>query len=158
MDANTPSYIRFVEDGANVIAEVTDQRALALAAAKAAIRKGNASIPRPEPDSEPTELYRHFDADGSLLYVGISLSALYRLKEHKTRSAWFGKIANITIERFPSRRAALDAEASAIRTEKTVHNRPHTSQAADLRRGRPRSIPKKRCVPFTPYLSKGEGR
>jgi hypothetical protein len=34
--------------------------------------------------SKRTSLYRHFDADGTLLYVGISLSALVRLGQDVT--------------------------------------------------------------------------
>ena len=35
------------------------------------------------------ELYRHFDRLGELLYVGISISTMRRLAQHKTQSAWF---------------------------------------------------------------------
>lgn len=65
-----------------------------------------------------TELYRHFDADGRLLYVGISYDALVRLRQHKDRSAWFSRIASITIEKHATREAALAAEAEAINREK----------------------------------------
>lgn len=34
-------------------------------------------------DPGETELYRHFAADGCLLYVGISLSAVARLTQHR---------------------------------------------------------------------------
>src|SRR5438067_656371 len=39
----------------------------------------------------PTQLYRHFDADGTLLYVGISLSALQRLRGHRA-AEWIDRI------------------------------------------------------------------
>jgi predicted GIY-YIG superfamily endonuclease len=61
-------------------------------------------------------LYRHFDKDGKLLYVGISISVIQRLSQHR-RSRWFGEIASITIEKFPSRRDAARAEMVAIRKE-----------------------------------------
>lgn len=70
----------------------------------------------------PTQLYRHFDANGRLLYVGISASATNRLGQHKRKAAWFGLIANITVETFPTRRDALVAEAIAIRDEKPLCN------------------------------------
>ena len=35
------------------------------------------------------QLYRHFDCDGVLLYVGISLSTVARLCEHKHSSKWY---------------------------------------------------------------------
>lgn len=70
----------------------------------------------------PTHLYRHFDANGTLLYVGISLSAFHRLGQHKNNAHWFKSIANMTIETFPSREKALNAERRAIRNEYPLHN------------------------------------
>ena len=70
----------------------------------------------------PTELYRHFDAKGQLLYVGISLSTVKRLGEHRCDSGWTKKITTITIERFKTRRLALDAERAAVQREHPLHN------------------------------------
>jgi hypothetical protein len=72
---------------------------------------------------KPTQLYRHYDAQGRLLYVGISLSALVRLSGHRGTSAWFDDVARVDIEMHPSRAAALKAEAAAIRDEGPMHNR-----------------------------------
>jgi hypothetical protein len=69
-----------------------------------------------------THLYRHFDKDGVLLYVGISLSAIKRLGEHKDCSHWFNSIARVDIQQFPTRQAALAAERIAISTEMPKHN------------------------------------
>jgi hypothetical protein len=69
-----------------------------------------------------TELYRHYDADGKLLYVGISLSAVIRLAAHKETSEWFNKIVQVKIERFPTRKMALVAEQAAILTENPEYN------------------------------------
>src|SRR4051812_48825187 len=78
---------------------------------------------RPRADkSGPTELYRHFDKKGQLLYIGISLSTAARLMEHRSGSGWAGKIATITIERFRSRKVALEAERLAIQAEHPIHN------------------------------------
>lgn len=68
------------------------------------------------------ELYRHFDLAGQLLYVGISLSTVQRLIQHKDRSRWFAEIARVEIERFNTRKAALQAEKAAIRRERPVYN------------------------------------
>jgi len=70
----------------------------------------------------PTSLYRHFDGDGCLLYVGISLSAVARLAEHRRESHWYSQIARVEIENFEDREDALEAEAEAIRNEKTLYN------------------------------------
>jgi hypothetical protein len=69
-----------------------------------------------------TALYRHFDSEGCLLYVGISLNAIARLANHRLTSHWFETVARVEIERFRSRQAALAAERKAIRTEKPLHN------------------------------------
>lgn len=67
-------------------------------------------------------LYRHFDAAGRLLYVGISLNALSRLSQHKSESSWFFNITRVEIEQHPTRAAAAAAEIEAIRTEDPLHN------------------------------------
>jgi predicted GIY-YIG superfamily endonuclease len=69
-----------------------------------------------------TALYRHFCQEGSLLYIGISLSALTRLGQHEEHSAWFDKIRTVTIENFQNREAAKAAEKAAIINEKPFYN------------------------------------
>lgn len=68
------------------------------------------------------ELYRHFDKDGVLVYVGISNSALKRMSGHRSQSKWFDMVVKIEIERFPTRDAALAAEETAIQNEKPLLN------------------------------------
>jgi len=67
-------------------------------------------------------LYRHFDEWENLLYVGVSLSAIQRLAQHKHQSHWFNSIEKITIERFLTRKEALEAERTAIQKENPLHN------------------------------------
>jgi hypothetical protein len=71
---------------------------------------------------QPTALYRHFDAHGKLLYVGISLSVVARLSRHVNGSHWSRQIAMITIEWHPGRPEALAAEAAAIVGERPAFN------------------------------------
>lgn len=73
----------------------------------------------------PTNLYRHFDKDDVLLYVGISLSAVNRTAQHVHQSDWAKFIARIEIETYPSRDAALAAEREAILAEHPVFNTVH---------------------------------
>lgn len=73
--------------------------------------------------SERTSLYRHFDKDGRLLYVGVSLSAISRLAQHRDSSHWFSEIASVNVEWFESRELALAAERVAVAKEKPLHNR-----------------------------------
>lgn len=78
------------------------------------------------------ELYRCYAHDGSLLYVGISLNALNRLRKHKFKSMWFGSLTNLTVEHFPTRMAALIAEQQAIIREKPVYNRFRPVEKGDM--------------------------
>ncbi len=74
--------------------------------------------------SDITILYRHFDVNSALLYVGISCNPFERTKSH-TESLWFSDIANITLEHFPNRSVALKAEKAAIKTEFPKYNIHH---------------------------------
>ena len=67
------------------------------------------------------DLYRAFDASGSLLYVGISWLAVRRIPQHAGKD-WFDDVARIDISKFQSRQEALDAEKKAIIEEKPKHN------------------------------------
>lgn len=69
-----------------------------------------------------TALYRHFDAGGQLLYVGISSSAVQRLEQRKRTAGWFGIIARIDIEWWPFRPLAERAEVAAIWHERPLWN------------------------------------
>lgn len=72
-----------------------------------------------------TSLYRHFDADGVLLYVGISIDHISRLLQHRYGSDWFYDIASVTIEHFDTPEEAVEAENLAIVGEKPVYNKKH---------------------------------
>lgn len=109
---------------------------------------------------ETTTLYRHFDASGALLYVGISLSVLDRLTAHRA-SRWHSDIAAVTLEHFPTREAALDAEAEAITNENPKYNiaRPrHRIHSPTWPRRS--SAPAKHSAPvkWSRFSPKGHGR
>lgn len=70
----------------------------------------------------PAQLYRHFNAAGQLLYIGISLAAIQRLGQHRENARWFRSIARIEIENFPDWESAAAAEVEAIEKEKPLHN------------------------------------
>lgn len=74
-----------------------------------------------------TTLYRHFDSNNNLLYIGISLSALNRLGQHKDNSHWFNSISNVTIEKFNTREEALIAEKDSILLEKPLYNKVYNT-------------------------------
>jgi hypothetical protein len=80
---------------------------------------------RAEPPEGSTHLYRYFAPDSRLLYVGISVSAFLRHKQHRTQSHWFPEAGNMTWQTFETRKEAIAAEAEAIRTERPIYNGTH---------------------------------
>lgn len=72
-----------------------------------------------------TALYRHWDADGALLYVGISSDPVRRMAEHRSASDWAHDVADTAIKWFDGREEAVKAEAQAICEEKPLHNIAH---------------------------------
>lgn len=70
----------------------------------------------------PTSLYRFFDADGTLLYVGITNALHTRLKGHESTKPWWELVRSIRVDHLPTRQAALEAEAVAIRREHPAFN------------------------------------
>ncbi len=69
-------------------------------------------------------LYRHFAADQTLLYVGISDDPFRRASQHRCVE-WSEQIAHMTVEWHPTRKSAEDAEKIAIATERPLHNKRH---------------------------------
>ena len=72
--------------------------------------------------ADETDLYRYFDDEGRLLYVGISFSAFARAVQHKRESVWFPKATFMTVEQYSSRKAACKAEEKAIKSEHPMFN------------------------------------
>jgi excinuclease UvrABC nuclease subunit len=68
-------------------------------------------------------LYRFFDADGQLLYIGISINAYQRFKSHMQTQTWIDEVANITLQSYPTRAEVEQAEIEAIRAESPKYNR-----------------------------------
>ena len=81
-----------------------------------------------------TALYRHFDKDGQLLYVGISLSHVARLSQHRDGSPWYEDIAHVTIEWHKTRVDAELAETTAIGREAPKYNKNKVQSEMNLER------------------------
>jgi hypothetical protein len=75
------------------------------------------------------DLYRLYDAEDQLLYVGISWSALGRMSQHKAEKPWFGDVARIEIVITESRAEAEHLERLAIRNERPLYNKQHNTDA-----------------------------
>lgn len=83
-------------------------------------------VPKINVESQPTHLretflYRHFDKDGNLLYIGIAANLEKRTAAHR-HSHWFPQIDKVTSEAFESRFLALEAEEKAIQQENPKYN------------------------------------
>ena len=72
-------------------------------------------------------LYRAFDCNNQLLYVGISNDWTRRLHEHEKQSLWFDKTQHVTIEKFETRAEVEVAEKAAIEQEKPVFNKQYST-------------------------------
>lgn len=70
----------------------------------------------------PTVLYRLFDADDRLLYIGITCNTAQRWESHRGSKPWWHLVARKELTAYPDRSAALTAERAAIRAEAPLHN------------------------------------
>ncbi|MBM1556687.1 GIY-YIG nuclease family protein [Sulfitobacter mediterraneus] len=67
-----------------------------------------------------TALYRHFDAEGALMYIGITTDPERRLSEHIKSGRW--PIASVRVEWVQSALDAAAVERRAIIEENPKHN------------------------------------
>lgn len=77
-------------------------------------------------EAEEHTLYRFWNKD-LLLYVGISINAFARAKQHSTNSKWFQDADRVDFEKFSSRSAVEAAEIKAIREEHPLYNVRHNT-------------------------------
>lgn len=89
-----------------------------------------ASLPRPRrhpaaSQNGPTDLYRWYDVDGVLLYVGITVDRERRERDHARGSMWSEFAVTSKVETLPSRVEAERAERSAVHNERPIFNRKH---------------------------------
>lgn len=78
----------------------------------------------------PHALYRFFAEDGELLYVGITSNPARRFAQHGSDKEWWEEVAEIRMERLPSREAVLAAERAAIIAERPRYNVVHANGAS----------------------------
>lgn len=98
-----------------------------------------------------TALYRLFDQEGRLLYVGVAFDPQKRWKDHVVFKSWWPDVARKDIEWYETRTAALAVETQAIHSEKPLYN----SKGNDL----PHAIPPVRSTTAMPnrLIRIGEG-
>ena len=68
-------------------------------------------------------VYRLFDADRNLLYIGCTADVVTRVSQHRSAGTGGGDlIDDWTAEQYDTREEALDAEGAAILAERPPHN------------------------------------
>ena len=84
-------------------------------------------------------LYRFYDKNEELLYVGVSLNYLMRISQHRSIAEWFDSVANVRIERCKNRLDMYQKEIRAVQKESPLHNIQHTEKFSLTKR---KNIPK----------------
>ena len=83
-------------------------------------------------------MYRFFDGQGRLLYIGATSCFPRRLREHARDKPWWDDVARIDIEHFSSLKAAQTAEVEAIKSEKPLYNKIAASVGLSEREREPK--------------------
>lgn len=93
------------------------------------------SVAAPPLPSAPLKfaLYRFFDTDGALLYVGITNDLGARSRAHRKSAPWMRFVATTQTVWLDSREEVQVAEAEAIATEKPLFNKRGASADRDER-------------------------
>lgn len=69
-----------------------------------------------------TALYRLYDAEGRLLYIGIARNPDARMRTHRSLKRWWPEVARAEIEWHSDRNGAERAEAACIVAENPLYN------------------------------------
>jgi len=80
----------------------------------------------------PTTLYRLFNEQSELLYVGISVRVEQRMYEHSQNKWWWLEVEHQVLTQCPTRREALELEELAIKGEKPKYNITHNLESSLL--------------------------
>src|SRR5690606_32463445 len=67
-------------------------------------------------------VYAFYDAEGVLLYVGVSWNPYRRWETHRRNTSWWADAVSATITVYPDEATALRVERERIRTERPLHN------------------------------------
>ena len=77
-------------------------------------------------ETQEHTLYRFWNRD-LLLYVGISINAFSRAKQHSANAKWYQDADRVDFEKFSSRSAVEAAEIKAIQEEHPLYNVRHNA-------------------------------
>lgn len=73
----------------------------------------------------PHHIYRCFDGNGALLYLGCTSKVKRRIKAHRLSSPWFAQVVRVETEGPYRRGVAYATELVAIRAEQPRYNVRH---------------------------------
>jgi hypothetical protein len=75
-------------------------------------------------------LYRFFDVDGEVIYIGSTWTPHLRWRSHEY-ARWFAEVATVTVEHFGTIEEMRAAESAAIAEEHPVYNQLGVSHSRD---------------------------
>jgi len=78
--------------------------------------------PRGPRRNVPHFVYRCYDADDRLIYVGCTNSPLARMDGHRKGTHWFPEVVRVRHTVFPDRATGFARESAAIHLEKPKYN------------------------------------
>lgn len=81
----------------------------------------------------PTSVYRYYDKNGVLIYVGITKQRTGRNSQHNADKVWWPLVFEQKVEHLPSRLCAQNRERDLIRLYKPPFNKVHNPEHAVLR-------------------------
>lgn len=73
-------------------------------------------------------LYRFYNSDSELLYIGISRDLPSRLRSHGSSSPFWAEVATIKLEWFETRKEVAKAEREAIKAEHPIWNKHYNER------------------------------
>lgn len=81
-----------------------------------------ATVAHQRPETTAVYLYRFWDSDGVLLYVGITDDIQKRWSTHSKTQPWWGRVSRKGFQQYETREEAAAAESTAIRIERPLYN------------------------------------
>jgi hypothetical protein len=83
--------------------------------------------------STPTSVYRYFDLEGRIIYVGVTSRGPQRQAQHAVTADWWPYVSTQDVEHLPTREAALKREKWLIEHHRPPFNRQHNPAHEKLR-------------------------
>ena len=81
--------------------------------------------------NKKTGVYKMYDNDHNLLYVGMTASLLSRMSDHVKQKEWFTDVRNISFTWYPTRYQAEIAEKTSIRWDNPKYNKQSVVKNTD---------------------------